>query len=150
MEIDAVHLVGAGGRPVAEIEAGDPLEVVMHYQAPRPILEPIFSVTISRDDGVICYDTNTAAAGIALPTLRGRGQLSLQLERLDLARGSYHVDVGVHERNWAYAYDYHWNVYPLIVSASAGEKGILRPPHRWQIDHFAEPATADAFSARYK
>lgn len=134
MEIEEVGLYGSDEEPLAEIEAGDSLSVTIAYNAPRPISAPIFSVSISRQDGFLCYDTNTAAAGHSLPVLEGRGALSLHVERLDLAGGRYFVNVGVHEKNWNYAYDYHWHVYPLTIVASGGNDGIIRPPHHWQMD----------------
>jgi lipopolysaccharide transport system ATP-binding protein len=141
MEIVSVRLIDAAGLPVAEIESGAPLHVVMEYVAPTGIDSPIFGVTISRDDGTICYDTSTEAEGLGLSTVHGRGQVSLHMDRLDLIGAQYYVDVGVYEREWAYAYDYHWHVYPLIVRPTQGEKGILRPPHRWQVQ--SEPSAAD-------
>jgi len=57
----------------------------------------------------------------------------LHFDRLDLVGGQYYVNVGVYERNWAYAYDYHRGVYPLLIRPTGGEKGILRPPHRWEM-----------------
>lgn len=138
MEISAVTLTSDGGQPVSKIEAGDSLTVTLHYHAPAPIPEPIFSVTISREDGFICYDTNTAVAGAALLSVEGDGRLSLNLQRLDLAHGRYFIDVGVHQKDWAYAYDYHWHVYPLTIIASGSDRGILQPPHRWEIDGQAD------------
>jgi len=57
----------------------------------------------------------------------------LRLERLDLARGHYFVDVGIYEQHWAYAYDYHWHVYPLEITAAFQDNGILSPPHAWEV-----------------
>lgn len=133
LEIIAVHLLDLEGLPATELASGDPLCVQIEYLTPQPIPAPIFGVTISREDGLVCYDTSTAAAGLTLPMLQGRGQIVLHLERLDLNGGQYYVDVGVYERDWAYAYDYHWHVYPLLVRPTGGEKGILRPPHRWEV-----------------
>jgi lipopolysaccharide transport system ATP-binding protein len=65
--------------------------------------------------------------------VQGRGHVKLHIERLDLIGGLYYVDVGVHEREWSYAYDYHRHVYPLRIRWADGQKGILRPPHRWEI-----------------
>ncbi len=101
--------------------------------APTPIESPIFGVSISRADGLVCYDTSTAAANLPVPTLRGRGTITLDLERVDLVGGEYFVDVGAYERAWAYAYDYHWRAYPLTVLATDVDKGILRPPARWSL-----------------
>jgi lipopolysaccharide transport system ATP-binding protein len=134
LEIVAVHLLGGEGYPITEIESGGPVQVEIDFLAPQPIPAPIFGVTITREDGFVCYDTSTSAAGLTLPPVQGKGHITLQLERLDLTGGQYYVDVGAYERNWAYAYDYHWHVYPLLVHATEGEKGILRPPHGWKVE----------------
>lgn len=134
MEIVAVHLLDLQGNSVTELEFGQPLYIQIDYNAPQPITNPIFSVTISREeDSFVCCDINTALAGLRIPTLHGSGRISLALERLDLTGGAYYLDVGVYERNWKYAYDRHWHVYPLMIRAPEG-KGVLQPPHRWQLD----------------
>lgn len=134
MEITAVRLLDAAGSAVAKINSGRPLQVKIAYSAPQPIPAPIFSATISRDDGFICYDTNTVAAGLTLPPIQGQGEITLHLERLDLVGGHYYLDVGIYEQNWTYAYDYHWHVYPLLVEVTGDDKGIIRPPHHWRFD----------------
>jgi lipopolysaccharide transport system ATP-binding protein len=133
LEITDVRLVGPAGLPATELESGDPLRVEIDYVSPQPVQAPIFGVTVSREDGLICCDTSTSAAGLILPTIHGRGQIALHLERLDLESGQYYVDVGVYEAGWAYAYDYHWHVYPLLMRAPGGHHGVLHPPHRWAI-----------------
>jgi lipopolysaccharide transport system ATP-binding protein len=70
------------------LKSGDPLRVEIDYVSPQPVQAPIFGVTISREDGLICCDTSTSAAGLILPTIHGRGQIALHLERLDLEVGS--------------------------------------------------------------
>ena len=132
LEIVAVHLRDQVGRLITELESGSALRVDIEYFAPYRIEAPHFSVTISCEDGQVCYDTNTTATGLALAALQGRGRIALQIERLDLSGGRYYIDVGAYERDWAYAYDYHWHVYPLYVRSSRGKKGILCPPSRWE------------------
>ena len=133
IEIVAVRLLGPAGLSITELDSGDPLRVEIEYMAPEPICSPIFGVTVSRADGLVCYDTSTEAAGLHLPIVQGRGRISLQFERLDLIGDQYFVDVGIYEREWTYAYDYHWHVYPLLVRPTRGEKGVLRPPNRWAV-----------------
>jgi lipopolysaccharide transport system ATP-binding protein len=141
LEITDVRLLAAVGAPATELESGAPLCVEIDYVSPQPVQAPIFGVTISREDGLICCDTSTSAAGLVLPTIHGRGQIGLHLERLDLEGGQYYVDVGVYETGWAYAYDYHWHVYPLLIRAPGGHHGVLRPPHRWAI---GDPSALEA------
>lgn len=131
MEIIDVTLLDANGQIAGELQSGEPLSVQITYRAPNPISSPIFGVTISREDGFVCYDTNTESAGIVTPLLNGIGKVSLMFDRLDLIKGKYFLDVGVYEQAWAYAYDYHWHVYPLQITAARGDKGIIHPPHHW-------------------
>jgi lipopolysaccharide transport system ATP-binding protein len=132
MEIEQVNLSDPSGQPVGELLSGQPLCVRIAYNAPQVIAAPIFGVTVSREDGFICTETSTDVAGVTLPNLHGRGQISLLFERLDLVSGHYYLDVGIYEQAWRYAYDYHWHIYPLRIMASTESKGVLRPPHRWQ------------------
>ena len=136
IEITDVRLL-----PISEINSGDSLCVEIEYQLEKPIDSPIFSVAISREDGEICFDTNTEAMGQSLPLLEGDGQIKLHLDRLDLSGGKYFVNVGVYEHNWAYAYDYHWHVYPLEIRSPVRDKGILNPPLRWEIGTCTKTAT---------
>ena len=75
--------------------------------------------------------------GLDLPVVQGVGQITLRLDRLDLNHGRYFVDVGVHETNWNYAYDYHWHVYPLLVQSSIQSKGLVYPPQRWEVEELS-------------
>ncbi|HEX6387562.1 MAG TPA: ABC transporter ATP-binding protein, partial [Anaerolineae bacterium] len=148
MEITAVRLLNVHGSAVSQISSGSSLLVQLDYQAPEPISCPIFGVSLSREDGFICYDTNTAAAGLEIPVIQGKGQITLHLDRLDLMGGTYYLDIGVYEQNWRYAYDYHWHVYPLLVQAPGGERGVLRPPHRWQLGHVPIQAAVPTIQVR--
>lgn len=132
MQITAVHLFNAARKEVVELPAGQPLTVEILYNAPQPVAQPIIGVTISREDGFVVYDTSTEATNIILPEVSGSGRLCLHLERLDLIPGRYFVDLGIYQQQWAYAYDYHWHTYPLVILGSQGKKGILKPPHTWE------------------
>jgi lipopolysaccharide transport system ATP-binding protein len=131
MEIIDVQLLDAADQSVSEVPSGETLRVQIMFLAPEPIQSPIFGITVSLEDATICYDTSTAAMGIETPTVQGEGQITLHIERLDLIGNQYYIDVWVYEREWAYAYDFHWHGYPLFVHSPGGEKGIIRPPVQW-------------------
>jgi lipopolysaccharide transport system ATP-binding protein len=132
LEIQSVHLTDRQARSVMAIATGHPLSVEIEYRAKQPVAQPIFTVSISDEEGSIWFDTSTAAHGLEMPLVQGCGRIALHLERVDLARGKYFVDVGIFERTWAYGYDYHWHVYPLEVRGVAS-KGILHPPQLWEL-----------------
>jgi homopolymeric O-antigen transport system ATP-binding protein len=131
VEIVGVHLLDRNGLPAKEIDSGDPLSIEIKYFASKPVDNVIFGVTISRGDGLVCYDTSTENTDCNLQSIQGEGGILFQLERLDLIGNEYFIDVGAYEKNWAYAYDYHWHVYSIVIRPTKGEKGILRPPSYW-------------------
>lgn len=133
MEIANVNMTNLQGDPVTEIENGDPLRLEIEYMCSRPIEAPIFEVLITKEDDFICYYTSTDATSLKLPTLQGQGKITLVFERLDLVQQTYYLDLGVYTKDWLYAYDYHWHVYPLKVHARENIQGILHPPHRWEL-----------------
>ena len=81
------------------------------------------------------YDPATVSDGyrVLIDRLVGVHKVALHLDRLDLAPGTYDISVGVYESGWAFAYDYHWRVYPLQVRADRPGSGVLVPPHRWEM-----------------
>lgn len=117
----------------ASLVSGDGLLIEIDYQAQQPIETAIFGVTLSREDETLCLDVNTADLGIAVPRIAGKNTIRLRCDRLDLCSGKYFIDVGIFKQDWAYAYDYHWHVYPLRVTAEQPVKGILNPPLQWEI-----------------
>ncbi|NJM07718.1 ABC transporter ATP-binding protein [Candidatus Gracilibacteria bacterium] len=133
IQIIDVQLLNATGTATHTIAGGAGLTIEITYRALHTVDTPIVGVSISRADGSICFDTSTAEADLRLPMLQNEGCIRLHIDRLDLVGGEYYVNVGFYERNWAYAYDYHWHVYPLEMLAPSGGKGSFYPPHRWDF-----------------
>lgn len=140
MEIINVRLLDERGASISELPSGDPLTIEIEYIAPQPMSSPVFGVAINREDGLTCYDTTTLASGQILPTVQDQGKIALHLKRLDLNSGKYYISVGIYQSNGDFAYDYHWQVYPLLVHAShLYDKGVLQAPHVWQFYHSYNP-----------
>jgi lipopolysaccharide transport system ATP-binding protein len=118
LELTAVRLVGMQGQLVTTIESGCPLRIEIDYRASKPVTGAIFQVYIFREDGLVCYDLNSQLEPWSLGSFEGKGHIALQLERVDLASGTYHLEVGSWTQNWRYAYDYHSKAYFLTVCGS--------------------------------
>jgi lipopolysaccharide transport system ATP-binding protein len=134
LEIVDVRLLDSEGFAVRELSSGAPLSIQIDFLAAEPIPSPIFGVGIAREDRQVVCTTNTKAQSLVLPTVQGRGRVALHFRRLDLVGGHYFVSVGAYEQEWAYAYDYHDQVYPLAIRATRQEKGILYAPHSWELE----------------
>jgi lipopolysaccharide transport system ATP-binding protein len=135
LTIDDVTLRGSDGAATAEITSGSPMGITLELRSHGdPIADPIVGFTIHRSaDGVICCDSSTAGEGVSLGTVAGRLALELRFDRLDLVPGDYVFDIGVYRADWEYAYDFHWQAYPLHVLGSTADKGVYRPPLSWRL-----------------
>jgi lipopolysaccharide transport system ATP-binding protein len=91
-------------------------------------------VTITKEDGTVCLDTNTLSARVEVPDLAGPAHVHFGIDHLELGTGLYFVNVGVFEREWSHAYDYHRHAYPLRVEGPPAHVGILAPPSRWRLE----------------
>ena len=120
--------------PASKLGCGEPLGIEICYECKSALKSPIFSVSITRPDGTVCFDTNTQSARVPITQLDGTGRIRLNIDRLDLAPGAYFVNVGVFDSDWSHAYDFHWHVYQLHVEGGSAHKGILAPPCRWAMD----------------
>jgi lipopolysaccharide transport system ATP-binding protein len=135
LTIERVALRGPEGSPATEVASGSPLSVAVELDNhSAPVEDPIVGVSIHRAaDGVVAYDCNTESAGVRLGRVAGTASVTLLLEHLDLEPGEYMVDVGVYEPAWAYAYDFHWQAYPLRVLGLVSGSGLARPAQRWTV-----------------
>ena len=117
----------------SEVPSGSGLRVTLSLEAEPPVEDPIVGVSIHRArDGVVCLDISSELADLQLGRV-SRCTVELAIERLDLVPGDYLIDVGVYPRDWSYAYDYHWQAYPLSVTGrGGGGQGVVSPPASWR------------------
>ena len=132
VELSRVRLLDRDGRERYLYETGEPCTVELAFRARRPIEDPVFGVGIFRKDGVCCYGTNTAVDGLTLGKVAGEGEITMQVERLDLVEGEYLLDVAVHARD-GHPYDYHSRLYAFAVRSRVRDTGVARLAHRWRL-----------------
>ena len=134
VRIDDVR-VGADGQ--GEIEPGGTLDVTFTIHADEAHEELAVSLAIQRPEGeIVCVDVNTQADGIAVGPIEAGGsrRVALALEDVELAPGTYFVDVGVFPTDWAFSYDYHWRAHRLRVTGNRYSEYVYTPrARRWTI-----------------
>lgn len=129
VEIASVTLLSG-----ATMHSGKPFALELEYESRQPVRAPIFGISITREDGTVCLDTNTESARVSTERLPPAGRIRFSIGRLELGVGRYFVNVGVFDASWSHAYDYHWQMYPLAVDGAGEHKGILAPACRWDTD----------------
>jgi lipopolysaccharide transport system ATP-binding protein len=137
VEITRVRLLDARRQPITDLQNGEALQIEIGYRARHPALAPIFQIYISREDGLPCYDINSQAEAISTDGAARHRRIVLTIHRLDANRGLYYVDVGAYAPNWAYPYDYHSRVYPLLVHSNDSSTAVMSTGFRWDISRAA-------------
>jgi lipopolysaccharide transport system ATP-binding protein len=133
LQIIDVRLLDANGFRVNHLLRGEPLRVEVDYYSDQRLQAPNFGVLIRRTDDTVLFDGYVSADNIGIENVQGFGSVALNFHRLDLNTGEYQIDVGIYTHDWAYAYDYHWRAYPLTVWAANPVKGLVNPPHVWEL-----------------
>jgi ABC-type polysaccharide/polyol phosphate transport system ATPase subunit len=134
VELTRVRLSDREGRERYLFETGEPCTLHLAFRAHRPVEDPVFGIGVFRKDGVCCYGTNTAVDGLALGKVDGEGEVTVEIERLDLIEGEYLLDVAVHGRD-GHPYDYHSRLYAFAVRSRVRDSGVARLAHRWRLQH---------------
>jgi lipopolysaccharide transport system ATP-binding protein len=128
-------VVGAGGS--GDVDPGETLDVTFTLVADAAHEELAVSLAIQRPEGeIICVDVNTQADGIRVgPLAAGETRrVTLALDDVELAPGTYFVDIGVFPPDWAFSYDYHWCAHRLRVRGNRYTDFVYRPRlRRWTI-----------------
>ncbi|MEW6553643.1 MAG: ABC transporter ATP-binding protein [Actinomycetota bacterium] len=123
--IDRVELLDAGGREAEEFETGDPLTLRMHYEAVKPVDDPVFGFGFYDPMGFMVYGTNTRLRGIDIDRVEGRHCMEFRVPSLALLDGRYYVSVAAHSRDGTV--NYHWldKRYHFEVHSPHREEGYF-------------------------
>lgn len=130
--IENVCLEDQFSQCVREIATGDALSILIQFSGgggPAPIV----GLSIGTLDGVNVLDINTEGDNIAISSSGKSSIIRVDLDRVDLTSGSYFINIGLFHSSWEYAYDYHWQAYPLTILGSHGPPGKLSPPRTWTL-----------------
>ena len=126
--IDAVRIIGPGGRDDAQLDAGAGVTVELDYRLHAPLPDVALSLGIYSAARVKCWEALLPSAAAVFGTLAERGTVRCALPALPLLPGRYHVSVGVYPPGCDYVYDYHWEMHPFAVAGStpADARGLGR------------------------
>ena len=128
--ITGVRLLADNGQTTHIFHTGEAITIALDIAAHQPVRDFVFGVGFYTADGVAIYGTNTDIEEFLADQLTGQGQVTFQIDAIDLVEGTYKLDVAVHRRDGA-PYDYHRLLYTFRVKSRIKDVGIYRPRHRW-------------------
>jgi ABC-type polysaccharide/polyol phosphate transport system ATPase subunit len=135
VEITRAEILGEDGRPRYTFDSGDALQAVITYRCTRPILDPVFGVSMTRADGVYCYAANTRSRGMRLARIDDTGTVTFRVSHLNLVEGSYQLSMAITDYDHRVTYD-HWDrrIDFTVRQPSAYVGGIVYMTDDWGLD----------------
>lgn len=132
VQITGVRLLDGAERDVDALASGQSCSVRIAYRNHAAIADTIFFVSVSRRDGMKCFQAFSPAAEIPGhdPSI-SRDVVTLRFDRLDLGPGEYDIDAAIFSADWATAHQYLWHVRSFSVSGFAFAEGVINPPAQW-------------------
>ncbi|HAO92536.1 MAG: hypothetical protein A2X99_06045 [Deltaproteobacteria bacterium GWB2_55_19] len=132
VEITSVKLFDHKGVEKYVFSMGEPVTILMHYDAHKTVFKPVFGFALLRSDGVRCYGTNTSLQGISIGMVSGQGTIKVVVDEINLLGGQYFVDAAVHTEDGV-AYDYHSQIHQMVIMNDEKDVGVCRLRHRWEL-----------------
>lgn len=142
-EIDLVKHSGSGEARIINVsvmdkqnvlrhvyDPGDEIRIKVRYVAKSVLKRCIFGISIYRNDGLLCYGTNTGADGFSAINIEGEGEFTFSFKKLQLLNGIYYVAVCIADEKEVII-DYINEVGKFEVNSSDRDIGVIRVDHVW-------------------
>lgn len=132
-EIISAEFMDSGGNSVKVLKTGEPISLQIKYQAPTPILEPVFGIRITQLHGTNVWGTNTKRMGFQIAKIEDSGIVTLDIESLPILSGTYDLTVALTDQHETYEYD-HWDrkIRFDVVQYNTFDEGLIQVPAKWR------------------
>jgi homopolymeric O-antigen transport system ATP-binding protein len=100
VSIRSIKLLDRTGTQQRTFETGEPIRVVVEYDAKQKIEGSIIYAAIRRPDGFICVGTSTKLENVSVPTLDGPGIVEIEIPELLVTPDFYVMDVTFYDENF--------------------------------------------------
>lgn len=124
--------IGVDGKEKSVFSTGEDIRLKFQYKAQEQISETKVAVTIIRNDGVKCYQTNSFIDLGEYVSLKTSGEIELKLEHVDLLQGEYGIEIGIYNRVDATPIS-ELKQCKIEMISSTGDSGVARINHTWKI-----------------
>lgn len=134
VEITRVEMRNQKGELTNTFLTGDTLQLEIHYNAHKRVVDPMFGLALLHADGTHITGPNNKFAGADFDFIEGEGVVTYTIPSLPLLAGMYDLTVSAYDHSGTEAYDFHWRAYPFRVSAGGTREqyGLFAIPGTWE------------------
>lgn len=135
--ISAVHIYGSDGRMTDSVRSGESLVVEIEIQITPPLRDVACTLAIVSDAQVKCFEAGIPSIQTIFGSPSAQQTIRCEITALPLLAGCYFINIGLYPTDWAYLYDFHWQMYPLRIGSynTSGiyTTGIVSLDTRWTL-----------------
>lgn len=143
VRIRRVELCDSQGAVRTTFRNGDPVTVLIHYEAPAPVEKPVFGLGFYHQNGTHICGPNTKFDSLTLPLIQGAGVVRYEIPSLPLLEGGYLLSAAVVNDANTETYDYHDRLYEFQVYRGKSREtyGLITLGGAWAHDEPPAPVS---------
>jgi hypothetical protein len=115
------------------LQPGDPMTIVVAYEARQPVENPNFGYAIYDIDGNLLTGTNTRMLGSRLDDISGTGEIRFHFDSVPLLDGTYFLTLAVTNQDEDVVYDWQEQRHRFEVMNPGLAQGMLHMPTRVEV-----------------
>jgi len=131
IKITHVEFVDGNGDITDTFKWGQALKARIFYESSERIANPVFGFAIAAQNGQLIYGNNTQIEGFDMPVVEGKGSLTLCIDSLSMATGTYLFSFSVHSADHRVNYHRLDNRFPIAVECEKAFEGCCHMPVKW-------------------
>jgi ABC-2 type transport system ATP-binding protein/lipopolysaccharide transport system ATP-binding protein len=137
LTIKRVEFLDAEGVPRPVAVAGRPMTVRVHYDATKPVTEPVIGLAFHHENGAHISGPNSQAGGTVAGVVDGPGYADYHFDELPLNPGIFVVTAGIVDSSQTHVFDYRDQAFELRVQPGPGAAvpGLVRLDGEWSGTH---------------
>ncbi len=133
IEIQDVEILDHIDQDKQTFNIGDFFKVRFHYQVNKPVIDPVFNITLHMLNSYQVTGIRTDVDGLALGTISDRGHIDIEIPHLNLLPNIYTMDAVIFHRDGFTFYDRVNQIAHFKVEGGLQVNGTAFLPHTWQI-----------------
>jgi ABC-type polysaccharide/polyol phosphate transport system ATPase subunit len=127
VRLSGFELRNGQGVVTDRIRSGDALEIRIEYTAAQRIENPVFGFSLADDTGAKLYGNNSQIEKHEIAAIEGEGSLTLRIESVSVASGTYLLSFSVHSADHSTNYHRLDNALPIMVESDKPFEGCYLP-----------------------
>ena len=133
VKIKDVKCIDHNGQKVSTLDFGRPFSIEFKVVKQKPVENVWFGISIIRNDGVVCYGTNTLVESDSQYTIDKSGKISIAFDNIQLMPGTFYIDLCV-GKGYNEFVDYWQSAKTIEIFGERRDIGLIKIENKWNIE----------------